>query len=223
MHSGNEGVLKISKYLQKIIFGLQPFVRAAHLAIVRFETRGMTEFEKDIIGGCIRGDKSYQKKLYDTYSGKMFAVCLRYSNNYEQARDLLQEGFIKVFQNIVNFKGDGSFEGWIRRIMINGALEWLRKAEAKFIHQDVEDYQEEISFNPDIRKLELKDILARIQQLAPGYRAVLNLYVIEGYQHHEIAVMLGISESTSKSQLSRARKVLQDSLAIESAKVNGGR
>lgn len=150
----------------------------------------------------------------------MYAVCLRYSQNQDQAKDLLQEGFIRVFQNLNTFKGEGSFEGWVRRIMVNGCLESLRKPENKIFHEDVNDVESELSYEPNMRKLDVQYVLRKIQELAPGYRAVFNLFVVEGYQHQEIAEMLGISESTSKSQLSRARKLLQEMLAGEYANLN---
>ena len=165
--------------------------------------------------GCLRGEKSFQKQLYTQYSQKMYAVCLRYSQDPDQAKDFLQEGFIRVFQNLTSFKGEGSFEGWVRRIMINGCLEALRKPENKVYHEELEAYESELSYQPSLQKLDVKFVLNKIQELAPGYRAVFNLYVIEGYQHQEIADMLGISESTSKSQLSRARKLLQEALSGE--------
>lgn len=181
----------------------------------------MTEQEQEIVSGCQRGEVKFQKKLYELYSKKMFGVCLRYSNDHDQAKDLLQDGFLKVFQYIGNFKGEGSFEGWIRRIMVNTSLETFRKAASKFPHVDIEDHHEDIHQPADFRKYDFQYILARIQELAPGYRAVFNLFVIEGYHHDEIADMLGISESTSKSQLSRARKILQEALASEMTRSNG--
>ncbi|MBI1222696.1 MAG: sigma-70 family RNA polymerase sigma factor [Bacteroidetes bacterium] len=180
----------------------------------------MTELERNIVQGCLRGDKSSQKQLYNQYSQKMYSVCLRYSQNTDQAKDFLQEGFIRVFQNLTSFKGEGSFEGWIRRIMINGCLEALRKPENRLFYEDVETIDAEMSYTPDMRKLDVQYILRKIQELAPGYRAVFNLYVLEGYQHQEIAEMLDISESTSKSQLSRARKLLQEMLSGEFSNIH---
>lgn len=175
----------------------------------------MTEKERKIVEGCLKGDKSFQKKLYESYSQKMYSVCLRYSNGQDEAKDLLQDGFIKVFQNLASFKGEGSFEGWIRRIIVNGCLEALRKPENRFFHEDIDGMDSELSYQPSLKKFDVQYVLKKMQSLAPGYRAVFNLFVIEGYQHHEIAEMLGISESTSKSQLSRARKILQEMLAAE--------
>lgn len=175
----------------------------------------MTEQERSIVQGCLKGDKTFQKLLYNQYSQKMYSVCLRYSQGQDQAKDFLQEGFIRVFQNLASFKGEGSFEGWIRRIMVNGCLEALRKPENKIFHEDVNDVESELSYSPEMRKMDVQFVLKKIQELAPGYRAVFNLFIIEGYQHQEIAEMLGISESTSKSQLSRARKIVQEMLSGE--------
>lgn len=172
----------------------------------------MTAREEEILNGCLKGDPKYQKVLYNVYSKKMYGVCLRYAPNREVAQDLLQDGFIKVFQNLHSFKGQGSFEGWIRRIMVNHALEGLRKLSSKAQHVDVEEVHELLHENLDMSKYDMNYLLSKIQELAPGYRAVFNLYIIEGYQHSEIAEMLGINENTSKSQLSRARKILQESL-----------
>lgn len=172
----------------------------------------MTEREEEIVNGCLKGDTKYQEVLYNTYSKKMYGVCLRYAPNEEAARDLLQDGFIKVYQNLESFKGQGSFEGWVRRIMVNNALEGLRKLSAKAQHVDVNEMHEVLHENINFGKYDMNYLLSKIQELAPGYRAVFNLYIIEGYQHNEIAEMLDISENTSKSQLSRARKLLQESL-----------
>lgn len=180
----------------------------------------MTETERHIVEGCLKGDKSSQKRLYSTYSAKMYAVCLRYSNGEDEAKDLLQEGFIKVFQNLHTFKGEGSFEGWVRRIVINGCLESLRKNEKRYPHDDIDEVGHQLSVSPDARSYDFNYVLQKIQELAPGYRAVFNLYIIEGYQHNEIGEMLGISENTSKSQLSRARKILQEMLSGEREKIN---
>ncbi|HYG17228.1 MAG TPA: sigma-70 family RNA polymerase sigma factor [Bacteroidia bacterium] len=172
----------------------------------------MTAREEEIVSGCLKGDPKYQQVLYNQYAKKMYGVCLRYAQDKEAARDILQEGFIKVFQNLQAFKGQGSFEGWVRRIMVNHALEGLRKLSNRVQHVDVEDVHEALHETVNYSRYDMNYLLDKIQQLAPGYRAVFNLYIIEGYQHNEIAEMLGISENTSKSQLSRARKLLQESL-----------
>ena len=140
----------------------------------------------------------------------MYGVCLRYAGSAEEAEDVLQEGFIKVFNKIGSFRGDGSFEGWIRRIFVNTAIEYYRK---KIYLQPITEYEEDTlegKYLSVLDKLEEKDIIQLVQQLSPGYRTVFNMYVIEGYSHKQIAEALGISEGTSKSQLSRAKQILQD-------------
>ncbi len=165
--------------------------------------------ESDLISGCINGDRQMQELLYHRFSPKMYAVCLRYSGNSEDARDLLQEGFIKIFKNLSKYRGDGSFEGWIRRIFVNTSIEHFRK---KVRVQDVTEKQERTIEDKEwnvLDNLAEKDIIKMIHELSPGYKAVLNLHVIEGYSHKEIAEMLGINEGTSKSQLARAKTVLK--------------
>jgi RNA polymerase sigma factor (sigma-70 family) len=169
--------------------------------------------EAEIIEGCRAGKSKLQKALYERYSGKMYNICLRYAKNSDEAEDILQEGFIKVFDKINQFAGTGSFEGWIRRIMVNSALEVIRKRKIDFSVVDTKYIQDphEYTYNT-ISTLNVKELLAVIQQLPDGYRTVFNLYVIEGYQHSEIAEILGVSEGTSKSQLARARNLLQSKL-----------
>ena len=139
----------------------------------------------------------------------MYAVCLRYSGNSEDACDLLQEGFIKIFKNLSKYRGDGSFEGWIRRIFVNTSIEHFRK---KVHFQDVTEKQENTLEDKTwnvLDNLAEKDIMNMIHELSPGYKTVFNMHVIEGYSHKEIADMLGINEGTSKSQLARAKMVLK--------------
>ena len=150
-----------------------------------------------------------QELLYHRFSPKMYSVCLRYSGNAEDARDLLQEGFIKIFKNLSKYRGDGSFEGWIRRIFVNTSIEHFRK---KVYLQDVTETQERTLEDKEwnvLDELAEKDIMKMIHQLSPGYKAVFNMHVVEGYSHKEIAEMLGINEGTSKSQLARAKMVLK--------------
>ncbi len=151
-----------------------------------------------------------QEELYKRFSGKMYAVCLRYANNADDAQDLLQEGFIKVYRNLHRFRAEGSFEGWIRRVFINSSIEHFRKKSLQLTK--VSEREEKTIGDTDISALDSlaeKDIINLIQELSPGYRTVFNLYVIEGFSHREIAEQLGISEGTSKSQLARARAILQ--------------
>ncbi len=166
--------------------------------------------ESDLIAGCIAGDRKMQEELYNRFAPKMYAVCLRYANNSEDAQDLLQEGFIKVYKNLHRFRAEGSFEGWIRRVFINSSIEHYRRKSAKL--STVSDKEESTIEDNDISALDNlaeKDIIKLIQDLSPGYRTVFNLYVVEGYSHKEIGELLNISEGTSKSQLARAKAILQ--------------
>ena len=151
-----------------------------------------------------------QHELYKRFAPKMYGVCLRYASNSEEAEDILQEGFIKVFNKIGSFRKEGSFEGWIRRIFVNTAIEQFRK---KVYLQPITEMDEDTlegKYLSVLDRLSEKDIIQLVQQLSPGYRTVFNMYVVEGYTHKQIAEMLGISEGTSKSQLSRAKTILQD-------------
>lgn len=150
-----------------------------------------------------------QEMLYQRFSGKMYAVCLRYANNSDDAQDLLQEGFIKVYRNLDKFRKEGSFEGWIRRVFVNTAIEHYRKkVNLNSIGEKEERMIEDGSFTV-LDHLAEKDIIQLVQELSPGYRSVFNMYVIEGYSHKEIGDILQISEGTSKSQLARAKSILQ--------------
>jgi RNA polymerase sigma factor (sigma-70 family) len=151
-----------------------------------------------------------QQELYNRFAPKMYGVCLRYASNAEEAEDILQEGFIKVFKKIESFRGDGSFEGWIRRIFVNTAIEHYRKKIYLQPITDVEENTVEGNYLNVLDNLAEKDIIHLVQQLSPGYRTVFNMYVVEGYTHKQIAEVLGISEGTSKSQLSRAKMILQE-------------
>jgi RNA polymerase sigma-70 factor (ECF subfamily) len=158
----------------------------------------------------MRGDRKMQQELYKRFAPKMYGVCLRYAGSAEEAEDILQEGFIKVFHKIGSFRREGSFEGWIRRIFVNTAIEHFRK---KTYLQPITEYEEDTvegKYLTVLDNLAEKDIIQLVQQLSPGYRTVFNMYVIEGYSHKQIAEALGISEGTSKSQLSRAKLILQD-------------
>lgn len=165
--------------------------------------------ENEIIQGCMKGERKFQQMLYNSLSTKMFSVCLRYASEYNTAQDLLQEGFVKVFRNIEKFRGEGSFEGWVRRIFVNTAIEHYRKQVNMYaLHDSGTNAYQDYNHNA-LETLKYEDILKMIQRLSDGYRTVFNLYVIEGYSHKEIGELLGISEGTSKSQLARARYLLQ--------------
>lgn len=165
--------------------------------------------DEAIIAGCVRGERNAQEELYKKHSPVMFAICLRYAVDYYQAEDILQEGFIKVYANIHQFRNEGSFEGWMKRIFVNMSIEWIRKNKMMNEMQDVETVHLTTYQQDDFHHLAAADLMNMVQSLSPGYRTVFNLYVIEGYAHNEIAEMLGISEGTSKSQLARARYLLQ--------------
>ena len=167
----------------------------------------MTEVE--LIHGCVKKTNAHQRLLFDRYAGKMMSVCLRYANDQHTAQDILQTGFIKVFDNIHQFKHEGSFEGWMKRVFVSVALRHLSKNRIKF--SDIEStVTHQISDEPSVvSKLSEAEIHAMIRQLPDGYRTVFNLNVIEGYSHDEIAAMLKIQPATSRTQLLKARKMLQ--------------
>jgi len=177
--------------------------------------------ESDIIQGCLDGNRQIQEIFYKKYASKMYGVCLRYSGNVEDANDLLQEGFIKVFKNLGKFRGDGSFEGWVRRIFVNTSIEHFRKKVKLYNVSEVQENTiEDIELNV-LDSMAEKDIISLVHELSPGYKAVFNMHVIEGYSHKEIAEILGITEGTSKSQLARAKGVLKKSLEKRMNKTSG--
>jgi len=166
---------------------------------------------KNIINGCLKGDRRDQELLYRRYAARLYAVCLQYSGNDEEARDILQEGFIKIFENLVHYKYEGSFDGWVRRIMVNTALEKYRSKHNLYRVDDIDQIPEQNAEpdNEDYAGLGARDLMEIIRELPPRYRIVFNLFAIEGYSHKEISDMMSISEGTSKSNLSRARVILQ--------------
>jgi RNA polymerase sigma-70 factor (ECF subfamily) len=168
--------------------------------------------EKDLIKACVAGDAKAQKQVYDKYARTMFGICIRYSNSYEEAKDILQDGFIKVYTKMGQFSFNGSFEGWMKRIFINTALEFYRSNKQQYLQTDIAEADQKEHSDFVIEKISQKEILAAMNKMALGYRTVLNMYIVEGYSHAEIASALGISEGTSKSQLSRARIILQQEL-----------
>jgi RNA polymerase sigma factor (sigma-70 family) len=177
------------------------------------------KLEQELIKGCISGDSKAQKRLYDQYSKTMFGLCLRYSNSYDDAKDVLQDGFVKVFTKMNQFNSLGSFEGWMKRIFVNSALEFYRVNKNHMNQSDVEFASNNPHHDFTIEKISQKEILSILNKMSPGYRTVLNLFIIEGYSHAEIAEMMGISEGTSKSQLSRARVILQNEI-LKQQKIN---
>ncbi|MCB0514609.1 MAG: RNA polymerase sigma factor [Chitinophagales bacterium] len=167
------------------------------------------ETELDILQGCRANDRTSQRLLYEQYAEKMLQVCLRYADSYDEANDMLLEGFMKVFLNIGKFQPHHSLESWIRRIMINNAIDHYRKHNKHKKHIDIELVHDLPNGDDVLQHIHSKEILALVQELPNAYRTVFNLYVIEGYSHREIGKMLGISEGTSKSNLSKARLKLQ--------------
>lgn len=167
---------------------------------------------KQIIALCLKGDRKAQEQLFSAYSGVMFAICRRYTRNIHEAEDILQEGFIKVFSHMHTYNNAGSFEGWMKRIFINTALKAISKKSATYELNGMENMPE-IPVEPNIiSRLTEEKLLELISELPDGYRTVFNLYVIEGFTHKEIAEMLGSQESTSRSQLLKARRLLQEKL-----------
>ncbi len=167
--------------------------------------------DEELIRGCIREDATCQKEVFNRYAGRMLGVCHRYARTAADAEDILQDAFIKVFDKIHQFKFEGSFEGWIRRIIVNTALKkyTLRRYEKEVVGYEVKDKDESGMEPTAYSHLTQKEILDLINNLPEGYKLIFNLYVIEGFQHEEIAEMLGIQPGTSRSQLVKARTMLQ--------------
>jgi len=166
---------------------------------------------EQLIGRLKKGDRKAQKELYDKYSKIFYVICLRYAANTDEANDLLQEGFIKIFLKIKQYSGRGSFEGWMKKIIVNNAINNYHKTRKQRYKEDIDNlynlesddkYYEDTDFT-------YEELITLIQKLPKGYRTIFNLYAIEGYKHKEISEMLNISESTSKSQYHRAKKILQ--------------
>ncbi len=171
-----------------------------------------------IIDGCLAGERRSQQQVYELFYGKMMAVCLRYTKNHDQAKDILQDGFIKVFRSMEHFNREGSFEGWIRRIMVNTAIDHFRRARHSYLllgedrsmeeFEDLPDEEEDAGQN-DLPDLKPADVINAMQKLTPAYRTVFNLYVFEGMTHKEIADTLSINIGTSKSNLAKAKSNLK--------------
>jgi RNA polymerase sigma-70 factor (ECF subfamily) len=173
--------------------------------------------DEHLVRKCLANDAKAWEQLYRQFAAKMFGVCLRYGKNRMEAEDLLHDGFLRVINNLPDFRFEGSFEGWLRRIMINTAINYYRKNMAG----SAEDADLPVTANLNANGesvfsyLSTQELLKYIQDLPDGYRIVFNLYAIEGFKHHEIGEMLGISENTSKTQLSKARKALQERIIAE--------
>ena len=173
----------------------------------------LAEIPEKIVLACKKGDRKAQEALYRLVAPRMYGVCLQYAGNEDDAKDILHDGFIKVFEKIGQYKATGSFEGWVRRIMINTAIGMLRsKAWTADLDSVLTAFDKEVTADDVLDSLGVEDLISIIRELTPAYRMVFNLYAIEGYSHKEIGEMLGISESSSKSDLSRARQILQRKL-----------
>lgn len=170
-----------------------------------------SNIESKLLEGCKKGDRKSQRILYERYSPTLFSVCRRYVKELDEAEDILIKSFTRIFDKIEQFKGEGSFEGWMRRIVVNEALGFLRRTKM-YVEVDVEHADREPDYTYAANHLEAEDLMRLVNSLPPGYRTVFNLFAIEGYSHQEIAKQMGISENTSKSQLSRARTLLQKQL-----------
>ncbi|MBS1581640.1 MAG: sigma-70 family RNA polymerase sigma factor [Bacteroidetes bacterium] len=179
-----------------------------------------------LIDGCIAGERRSQQRVYELFYGKMMAVCLRYTKNHDQAKDILQDGFIKVFRSMDKFNRAGSFEGWIRRIMVNTAIDYFRRAKNAYLllgeERSIEDFgdqdeEDTLQDEESMEELDLKpaDVINAMQKLTPAYRTVFNLYVFEEMTHKEIADSLGINIGTSKSNLAKAKHNLRKLLKKE--------
>ena len=170
-------------------------------------------FDHRLKDSCIKGDRASQKALYDRLAPRMFPLCIRYVCDRSLAEDVLQDGFVTLFTRLQDFKGEGSFEGWARKIFVTTALMNLRKKDALKMSEDLELARGMKADNTSqLQNLGYKDLMAMITELPTGFRTVFNMYAIEGYSHKEIGEILGISESTSRTQLSRARVWLQNKI-----------
>src|SRR6201996_4542689 len=162
--------------------------------------------------GCLKNDRKQQEALYRALAPKMLAVCMRYASDKDEAQDILQEGFIKMFNNVHKYRGDGNLEGWIRRIMVHTAISRYRKLKPMVLVEDMSENPVHSSATQNANNLELKDLLKLVQQLPQVYRSVFNMYAVEGYSHQEIGNTLGISELLSRTTLYRARNILKEKL-----------
>ena len=172
----------------------------------------LSEF-KHLLDSCIAGDREAQKVLYDQLASRMFPVCIRYVGDRMLAEDVLQEGFITLFTKLKSYKGDGSFDGWARRIFVTTALMSLRKKDALKMSEDLDAVKGmKAETTTQIQNIGYKELMELVVSLPPGFRTVFNMYAVEGYSHKEIADILGISEVTSRTQYSRARAILQSKI-----------
>jgi RNA polymerase sigma factor (sigma-70 family) len=164
----------------------------------------------ELWAGCLKNDRQQQELLYQVLAPKMMGVCMRYAKDKDEAQDILQEGFIKMFNNVHNYRGEGNLEGWVRRIMVHCAISRYRKLKPMVLVDDFTDHDQSSGNHYNDHGLEVKDLLGMIQALPQSYRSVFNMYAIEGYSHQEIGHKLGITELLSRTNLHRARAILKD-------------
>ncbi len=178
----------------------------------------------ELIEGCKKGERSAQKELFDKFQPQLMGTCLRYTKDKERAKDILQDAFIKIYSNIEKFDDTGSFEGWMRRVVVNTAIDYLRKKKNDHVflgeegspeeHKDEQlDEEEDVKEEEEFKQAKAQEIIQALQELSPVYRTVFNLYVVENYSHKEIAEMLDINIGTSKSNLAKAKRNLKEVLA----------
>jgi RNA polymerase sigma-70 factor (ECF subfamily) len=177
-----------------------------------------TDKLQELLVQCIDKQPQAQKQLFDLLAPKMYSVCKRYAQHEDEAKDILQESFIKMFNNLERFEHKGSFEGWVKRIFINTSIEFYRKSQRERIVDNIDDVKEKAIDSQTISLLKVADLMKLVDQLPKGYKTVFNLFAIEGYSHDEISKMLNISENTSKSQLHKARLHLQELVLKENLK-----
>ena len=170
-------------------------------------------FDLKLIESCRKGDRAAQKVLYDRLAPRMFSLCIRYVGDRDLAQDMLQEGFITLFTRLDSYKGEGSFEGWARKIFVTTVLMELRRKDTLKMSEDLESVRGmKTEVTSQMQNIGYKDLMRLISELPPGFRTVFNMYAIEGFSHQDIGDMLGISETTSRTQLSRARTWLQNKI-----------
>jgi RNA polymerase sigma factor (sigma-70 family) len=176
----------------------------------------------DLIAGCCRKERSSQEALYRNFFGYGLSICLRYAQNREEAVEIMNDGFLKIFQHIESFDTSRSFKTWLAKIMVNTSIDFLRSKKKLVFVDDISQVTEPGTDEKIIDKLAYEELLKHVQALPPGYRTVFNLYIMEGYQHQEIAVMLRISEGTSKSNLFKAKKILKERIIKASISTSDG-
>jgi RNA polymerase sigma factor (sigma-70 family) len=184
---------------------------------------GLPVSEEELVKGCLRRDPRCEEELYSRYCRRMYALCLRYARHEAEAQDMLQDGFIRVFEKLKGFRGDGSLEGWVRRIMVHTAIDVHRRKAFSMERLGVEQMPEEPVPSTALGSLGEQELLALVSSLPDGYRMVFNLHAIEGYDHAEIATLLNCGESTSRSQLAKARRMLRTLIIDTRTHADAGR